>query len=386
MTERSARLDVNPAVLVWARETAGVGIDAAAVYLGQSRTIIERWETGEESPSVSALRRLASFYGRPLAALLLSKPRPEKLPKDFRVVAASEPLTRESLLALRRAAYVQKVAGELVSGPASVEAVAATGLKEDLAESMATRERNRLGITVQEQGAWSNEYEALRTWRSAVEGLGVIVLQLSMPLEEVRGFALSGETPLICLNMSDLATARAFSLFHEYAHLLVGRDGICDSDAGPRSALADARIERFCNRFAGAFLVPREALLQMQASITPLTGPEPPDDFLFNSLTGRFGVSRQVIWYRLRQLEVIDHELFDSKWGQWSARSKRRRSGASGGGGMTRVDRAIHEGGQRLVSLVLDAEAGGRLGTSDALSLLRVRSTELADLAAAVSR
>lgn len=388
MAERSARIAVNPAVLVWARETAGVSVEAAGLYLGQSESVVHSWETGEEKPTVSALKRLAPFYGRPLAALLLSKPRPHRLPQDFRVVAGSEPLTRDTLLALRRASYVQRVVEELdTESPTPDPLPRGTDLTPELADRLALVERERIGVSVDTQSQWRDEYHALREWRAVVEDAGVVVLQASMKVEEIRGFALAGKSPVVCLNMSDSPTARVFSLFHEYAHLLASSSGICDTDAGPRSSQAQAEVERFCNRFAGAFLIPRVALLERRSTLGPLLGPEPPSDSLFSPHTSRFRVSRQVLWYRMRQLGLIDQELFDSKWGQWAAaRLAARKSNGDGGGGMTRIERAIHEGGHKLISTVVGAEARGDMGTADALNLLRIRATELQVVAAAVSR
>lgn len=387
MAERSARLAVNPAVLVWARETAGVTVEAAGVYLGQSESVVHRWESGEEKPTVSGLKRLATFYGRPLATLLLSEPRRRSLPRDFRVVAGSDPLTRDSLLALRKAAYVQYLFQEIDStGPNLSLQSSGTDLTVELAEKLAIRERERLGVSVETQSKWRDEYHALREWRSAVEDAGVVVLQASMNVEEIRGFALAGPSPVICLNMSDYPNARVFTLFHEYAHLLVGGSGICDADAGPRSSQAQAQVERFCNRFAGALLVPRKALIDRRSLLLSLSGPEPPSDSLFSPHTSRFRVSRQVLWYRMKQLDLIDQQLFDAKWAQWAARNRSRKPSGDGGGGMTRVERAIHEGGHRLIATVVAAESRGDLGTADALNLLRIKTNELRDVAAAVGR
>lgn len=386
MTERSARLGVNPAVLVWARETAGLSVDAAATYLGQSGGIVHRWESGQEKPTVNALKRLATFYGRPLAALLLSEPRRKLLPKDFRVVADSEPLTKDSLFALRRATHIQHLIDDLDGKPVNLLRLpSGTKLTIELAEDLAARERERIGISVETQARWRDEYHALREWRAAVEDVGVVVLQASMPIEEIRGFALAGGSPIVCLNTSDFPTARVFSLFHEYAHLLIGDGGICDTDAGPRSVQAQESIERFCNRFSGALLIPREALLAQPSALAPLRGSEPPPDSLFSPLTARFRVSRQVVWYRMRQLDLLSADQFDAKWAQWASRRPRGRSG-EGGGGMTRAERAINECGRRLIATVVAAEARGDLGTPDALDLLRIRAPELSVVASAVGQ
>src|SRR5260370_3025122 len=82
--------------------------------------------------------------------------------------------------------------------------------------------RRLLGVTFDEQLSWRDEYEAWRRWRAAVEALGVLVLQQTMPVKEVRGFSLNGgSVPTIVVSSSDAVLARLFTLFHELVHLLL---------------------------------------------------------------------------------------------------------------------------------------------------------------------
>lgn len=72
---------LNPHILKWARETAGLPVDEAARALGfkdgQDRTAAQRlqaMEAGEEEPSRSVLLSMARVYHRSLLVFYLSEP------------------------------------------------------------------------------------------------------------------------------------------------------------------------------------------------------------------------------------------------------------------------------------------------------------------------
>jgi transcriptional regulator with XRE-family HTH domain len=65
---------INPALLIWARTTAGYELMGAAEALDLSQEKLEAWEEGEVQPSIPQLRKLAEFYKRPLAVLYLPEP------------------------------------------------------------------------------------------------------------------------------------------------------------------------------------------------------------------------------------------------------------------------------------------------------------------------
>src|SRR2546430_1284507 len=106
----------NPALVVWARETAGFTRDAAAERLKITPGRLESWERGEARPSVPQLRRLAQLYKRPLAAFYLPRPPAADEPvHDFRRIHG-QPVDRNSpelLLAIRRCRERREVALDL---------------------------------------------------------------------------------------------------------------------------------------------------------------------------------------------------------------------------------------------------------------------------------
>ena len=76
---------VKPSVLRWARETSGTNIEEAAKRLRVPASKYAGWETVESSLTLSQMRALATYFKRPLAAMLLPEPPSEPaLPTDFR--------------------------------------------------------------------------------------------------------------------------------------------------------------------------------------------------------------------------------------------------------------------------------------------------------------
>jgi len=70
MVERATA--VNPAILVWARERAGLSVGEVASRLGKEPEIVTAWEAGEAFPAYGQLEQLAEMlYKRPVALFFL---------------------------------------------------------------------------------------------------------------------------------------------------------------------------------------------------------------------------------------------------------------------------------------------------------------------------
>ena len=97
---------VNPAIMVWAREAAGLSQEEAARKLGlrdssrssaaEKLALIER---GQKEPSRPQLIKMAGRYRRPLLTFYLSKP-PQKSNRgvDFRTLPQSDHSPEEAML------------------------------------------------------------------------------------------------------------------------------------------------------------------------------------------------------------------------------------------------------------------------------------------------
>ena len=69
--------------------------------------------------------------------------------------------------------------------------------------------------------------ELFNLLRDIIEDKNILVFQISMPVEDARGFAIADETPaIIVVNSKDHIEARVFSLMHEFGHILLKESGI----------------------------------------------------------------------------------------------------------------------------------------------------------------
>jgi Zn-dependent peptidase ImmA (M78 family) len=327
---------------------------------------VAKWEAGEKEVLFSRLEELACFYRRPLAALFLpAPPDTAPLPHDFRTLPGEKkaPLSRETLLAIREARRIQHVArglaADLGQAPMGIGPAVAS---QAAPEHLAARERHRVGVMVSEQRTWRRSDLALRHWREALENLGVLVLQFPMPMEDARGFSLSEDTPpAIVLNSGDAASARIFTLFHEYAHVLRGSSALCIPVVSAERSPHGKHEETFCNAFAGAFLAPAEA-------VTAALAGRRPDDEVVAELATEFSVSRHVVLHRLKGIGLLSSAAFERRLAALAETPPRkgtfRRSAAQ---------RCIGTRGKRFVRLVLGARERDLITYRDVADYLSLR-------------
>ena len=90
MSSKSFNVSVEPAVLIWARESIGMSIDAVVKKIkGVTINTIKNWERKDSAvkPTFAQIEKLSKIYKRPLSAFLLPAPPEEPpFPKDFRTL------------------------------------------------------------------------------------------------------------------------------------------------------------------------------------------------------------------------------------------------------------------------------------------------------------
>jgi Zn-dependent peptidase ImmA (M78 family)/DNA-binding XRE family transcriptional regulator len=363
----------NPAVLRWARENAGYDVHRMAQLMGKGPETIEAWETGEARPTIRQLRKFAHKVHRPLAALYLPEvPDDAQLPRDYRMVPGAErgEFTPEALLAFRQLSnslsYLRGLVADL-GEPLSLDLPHWL----DTGESPPTRAaelRETIGVSFPEQVGWSNNYEALREWRSALFDRGVVVQAFPVPVEDVRGFSmiehgLSG----IGLSSKDAVLGRVFSLFHEVAHVCLRQPGASGILTGPDCADDVAQLERYCDKFAAAFLLPaREP--EVEAAVTALQG-----EFTISrasSLAHRLKVSKYVLARRVLDTGLISSSDYWQHIDAWrSADAANVRSGKGGNYYKNKVSGL----GPRYVGKILQGVARNVITERDAARALGIR-------------
>lgn len=382
---------VKPELLVWARESSRLGVEEAAKKVPVKPARLEEWESGDKRPTIKQLRKLGRIYKRPLAVFYLSKP-PKKFQamQDFRrlpseVVGQQSPaLAFEVRRALSRREIALDLYRDLVGKPPAFQAQAK--VSED-AEDVAVRLRKLLGVSYEEQTAWKTPYDALNRWRSALEAAGVLVFQArGVEVDEMRGFSFSENPfPIIVVNLKDVPQARVFSMLHEAAHLALREGGVCDLLGDERSSSKQQRIEAFCNRVAGAALVPRDRLLG-EEEVRTQRGPDWPDDTIA-VLAGRYRASREVILRRMLDLGKTTQGFYKKKRRELRDEFEARGAAPKDKKVIVTPDRiAVSTAGPFYVRLVLNSYNQERITSNDLASFLDVRLKHLPKIEQAVLR
>lgn len=313
----SKQIPVTPAVITWARKRAGFSIAEASETFRK----IEAWEAGESFPTYPQLEQLADKFKVPIAVFFFQAP-PSVPPirESFRTLPDPqfEEIPREVRLLLRKGKALQLNLAELNQGINPAERLITRDLsfRTDVSiNEMARRVREYLGVTLEDQCDWPTDEEALENWRQVLSDVGIFVFKDAFRVDDYSGFCLYDDTfPIIYVNNSSAKTRQIFTLSHELAHLIFHTSGIdTHEDEYIPSLAGDAqRIEIICNRFAAQFLVPEEAFVAASRG-------KPVSEDTAEELAGLFHVSREVIFRKFLDRELIDEATYTRAARLWAS-------------------------------------------------------------------
>ncbi len=379
----SERMPVTPEVITWAREWSGYTQDAVA-ETPRFRSIAD-WENGTALPTFRQLEALADKFKVPVAVFFFPEPPNVKpVQSSFRTLGRAQfaKIPAKIHLLMRKARAFQISLEELNSGKNPANYKITQRLKVDPSEDTqdaARIIRNALDVTLSEQFTWRNIDEALTVWRRKFYEVGVYVFKDAFGKDqgEFSGFCLyDTEFPIIYLNNSTAKSRQVFTLFHELAHLLTGTSGVFVpeelffGDLRP----TDQKWEAFCNRMAGLILVPDDAFeLEIHALPHELS---PPDDVL--ALAARFNVSREVIYRKFLDRELISPEEYELAKLQWDGQIKPR----NGGGNYYSTKLAYL--GEEYVSLAFNCYYENRISEFELADYLDIKPKNLDKLEASL--
>ncbi|MDE0305652.1 MAG: XRE family transcriptional regulator [Albidovulum sp.] len=326
---RGPKAMVQPKVLYWLRTTSGLTIEEAARKLQTKPANLAAWEKGDDRPSMPQLRKLAKAFKRPISYFFLPEPVEEpSIPHDFRRLPNAEDrryspaLLYEIRTTYRRRSLALDLAKKTTHRIPAFECLGTVSV-DDNPELVGQRLRDVVNLTFDEQSRWRTARSAYNGWRQHIEDLGVLVFQItSVDRSQMLGFSLAyRELPVIGVNRKNQPNGRTFTMLHEFAHLMLGKSGICDIDESMPRAASEQRVEVFCNHVAGAAMVPRRELFAHRLVAAQGTRTEDWDDDIISVLARDFCASEEAIVRRLLITHLTTPEFYTSKRAEYQARN-----------------------------------------------------------------
>ena len=188
-------------------------------------------------------------------------------------------------------------------------------------DKVAPRAREYLDVSVEAQLEWYSAARAFKAWRKALFHAGVYVFKDEFRQDGFPGFSLYHEEfPIIYVNNSTAVTRQIFTLFHGLAHLLLHTSGIECPQEEERPVEEYRRTEAAVKRFASGFLMPYGAF-------TLALGGRSPDPATAAALADRFCVSRELVYRRCLDSDLISRTEYERHAGKWEEQRGRGTGG-----------------------------------------------------------
>lgn len=305
-------IEIQPEVIRWAMHRSGRTAGGLADKFPQ----IHVWENDLARLTLAELEKLATATLTPLGFFFLPKPPVEKLPMpDFRTVKdmplegmSPDLIETVNTMVMRQDWYRDYLRED---GVPELDFIGSATLKTDV-KKVADAIKAKLGLDPGWTAKKRTWLDALSHLRDRIEAINIVMVTNSvvgnnnrrrLSVNEFRGFVLCDKhAPLIFINGSDAKSAQVFTIFHELAHLWLGKSAIFDDKQVEEPTEV---VEKFCNAVAAEATVPA-------AEIKRLWPNHRDDDQFFSEFSVHFKVSPITIGRRLVELDLLTKkEFFD---------------------------------------------------------------------------
>jgi Zn-dependent peptidase ImmA (M78 family)/DNA-binding XRE family transcriptional regulator len=300
---------ITPNILKWARESARITEEAAALKVSVTIDKLREWETGKTQPTIKKAQILAKFYKRPFALFFL----PE-IPRDFQPLQdfrrkGSKLLGTASIFIIREIQQKQTWISE-VNKENNEDKIPFVG-KFSINNNpvlVANDILNTLGISP----ANYKMDNPIKEWIDRAESNGIFISRtsfihsrLKLDSEEIQGFAIADPyAPFVFINSEDWNAPQLFTLVHELAHIWIAETGI-SNDIEPNLKNKDKfhPVELFSNEVAANALMPASIIHDL-------------DNTIFNSgkeifrIAKNLGVSSFALLVRALNLNLISFPVY----------------------------------------------------------------------------
>ena len=379
---------VNPKILIWARETAGLSPEEAVKKLdiNDARGVaaldrLDALEAGEHAPSRPILVKMAKHYRRPLLTFYLPEiPRKGDRGEDFRTLPEPIRETEAGLVDavvrdIRARQALVRSALEAADEAEALRFIGSMDRKQGVAAVVASIEQ-ALDFDRDVFRSKAQLQQSFAYLRALTEVTGIFVLLVdnlgswhtTISVEAFRGFALADDVaPFVAVNANDSPGAWSFTLVHELAHLWIGATGV-SGGTGERA------IERFCNDVASEFLLP-----QAEVAALDITDATPFAEAMaqITYFATERNVSSTMVAYKLHRVGAFGFDRFQELKAAYrqaflgrKAAEKERNADKSGGPPYHIVRK--HRVGTTLIRFVERMMHEGNLSTTKAGKVLGV--------------
>lgn len=364
---------IKPQMITWARKRLNMSVVEFAEKMKVDPSSIHEWENGITPISMKQAELLAKASLVPLGMLFLKEvPRINLSLPDFRaignvMVSNPSPELEATILEMQeKQEWMRDFRLENNEGPLPYIGSINLSTKINGAVSLI-----RQVLHISEDDIGDN-----RNWESyfgfiidAIENAGILFVRngvvgkntrRQLDIEEFRGFALVDDyAPLVFINGADSKNAQLFTVVHEVVHIFLGKGGV--SNVSMTEGINN-RIECFCNQVSGEFLAPEKIVIELW---TDALGIEENLKILARALK----VSKFVVLYRLRDLELITKEEFQCYW-QQESRNIRHQT-ASGGNFYATLKYKVS---RTLAQMVISESLAYRIPFGEAFQLVGVKN------------
>ena len=236
-----------------ARLAAGLTLGALGKKVGVSHTAIQKYEKGLLTPSSSQLLKLARACGIRTEYFFRTHT-VELLQPEFRKLSSFGKMAQDAIK-LKVVELVEKRVELLSTFPKSP--LLAFAPPEDLPESIESLDEIE-AFSDQVRNAWQLGMNPIADLTDTLEAVGLLVIVVDEENPKFSGLTAKARTddgreyPVVVVSKLWPGDRQRFTLAHELGHLLL------------EGRLADGlNEEKACDRFAGAFLAPRVAVLHL---------------------------------------------------------------------------------------------------------------------------
>lgn len=335
-------------------------------------TSLTNLESKEYEIEIKKLEKTAKILQRPTAVFFLPAPPGESEITDYRKIPNSKKkLSKDTCKAIRDARYWQSISKNLLKELHSKSLPIRHYSMKNTPSNVAITEREKLGFESENLQIKTPDklYNKLRT---IIESYDIFVHQFNLGPDGIRGFTLPDGPPYaIVVNTKEKPQAGSFTLLHEYAHILLKKVGICSPNSETLNPKNQHDIERWCNKFAGAFLLPEEKFLNL---IDDYDKKNIKLDDMIHKLALHFKVSDQAVMIRVIELNPYTALAKHCR----DRYNKTSKSPPSGGGNY--YIKCKNQRGVKFIKLVLDSKERRLINYRDVADYLDLRLKNLPKL------